>query len=553
MEQIFVDLGTVIILSTFLAIIFYKFKQSPIFGYIIAGVIAGPILKIIQNESLINLLSQIGVTFLLFIVGLELNINQVKKHGKTALTISILQMILVFIVSYLISRFYFDEKFSLFIGLLVSFSSTTIVAKFLSENNAMESMHGRIAVLCLVIQDITSIVVLSVMQTFGSINMAQLYLPLLKAGLFIVVTYILAKFVIIKILDSISKSRELLLLSTVSMVFLFGGFASYLGLNSALGAYLAGFFLSSSILSLEISNEIKSLRDFFIVLFFFSVGAMFTTPNMELLKIVALMLFLGIIVKQVIIFLEMKIFRYGNRTSFMTSVLMSQLSIFSIIIARAGYNYGIIPKEFVVAASLAVVLSMLISTYFMEYSEKIYELISKYLKPLDKFNNERLDNAPKRIKNHIVIFGAHQIGMKIISSLKKTSKKFIIVDIDSEKIKRLIKEKYYAVYGNMNSQEILDKVNIKKAKFIISTVSQFDYNSLLIRRLKRVNKSATTIFFARSKSDALKLYALGVNYVMIPEIFGGKKVYDYLIHLSPRGIKKWGKRRYKELIEESNI
>ena len=553
MEQIFVDLGTVIILSTFLAIIFYKFKQSPIFGYIIAGVIAGPILKIIQNEGLINLLSQIGVTFLLFIVGLELNINQVKKHGKTALTISILQMILVFIVSYLISRFYFDEKFSLFIGLLVSFSSTTIVAKFLSENNAMESMHGRIAVLCLVIQDITSIVVLSVMQTFGSINMAQLYLPLLKAGLFIAVTYILAKFVIIKILDSISKSRELLLLSTVSMVFLFGGFASYLGLNSALGAYLAGFFLSSSILSLEISNEIKSLRDFFIVLFFFSVGAMFTTPNMELLKIVALMLFLGIIVKQIIIFLEMKIFRYGNRTSFMTSVLMSQLSIFSIIIARAGYNYGIIPKEFVVAASLAVVLSMLISTYFMEYSEKIYELISKYLKPLDKFNNERLDNAPKRIKNHIVIFGAHQIGMKIISSLKKTSKKFIIVDIDSEKIKRLIKEKYYAVYGNMNSQEILDKVNIKKAKFIISTVSQFDYNSLLIRRLKRVNKSATTIFFARSKNDALKLYALGVNYVMIPEIFGGKKVYDYLIHLSPRGIKKWGKRRYKELIEESNI
>jgi len=553
MEQIFVDLGTVIILSTFLAIIFYKFKQSPIFGYIIAGVIAGPILKIIQNEGLINLLSQIGVTFLLFIVGLELNINQVKKHGKTALTISILQMILVFIVSYLISRFYFDEKFSLFIGLLVSFSSTTIVAKFLSENNAMESMHGRIAVLCLVIQDITSIVVLSVMQTFGSINMAQLYLPLLKAGLFIAVTYILAKFVIIKILDSISKSRELLLLSTVSMVFLFGGFASYLGLNSALGDYLAGFFLSSSILSLEISNEIKSLRDFFIVLFFFSVGAMFTTPNMELLKIVALMLFLGIIVKQIIIFLEMKIFRYGNRTSFMTSVLMSQLSIFSIIIARAGYNYGIIPKEFVVAASLAVVLSMLISTYFMEYSEKIYELISKYLKPLDKFNNERLDNAPKRIKNHIVIFGAHQIGMKIISSLKKTSKKFIIVDIDSEKIKRLIKEKYYAVYGNMNSQEILDKVNIKKAKFIISTVSQFDYNSLLIRRLKRVNKSATTIFFARSKNDALKLYALGVNYVMIPEIFGGKKVYDYLIHLSPRGIKKWGKRRYKELIEESNI
>ncbi len=553
MDPIFVDLGIVIILSTFLAIISYKLKQSPIFGYILAGLLAGPVLRIIQDENLISLLSQVGVTFLLFMVGLELDIDQIKNRGKTSLIISILQMILVFAASYFISRIYFSEKISIFIGILVSFSSTTIVAKFLSENNAMRSTHGRIATLCLVIQDIMSILVLSVMQSFSSSNINQIYLPILKAVIFILITYVLSKFVIMKILDSISKSRELLLLSTVSIVFLFGGFASYLGLNSALGAYLAGFFLSSSILSLEISSEIKSLRDFFIVLFFFSVGTMFTSPDRRLLEITGLMLLLGMFVKQIIVFIEMKIFKYGNRTSFMTSVLMSQLSIFSIIIAQAGYSYGILPKEFVVASSIAVVLSMLISTYYMKYSERIYESISKYIKPFDKFNNEKLDNAPKRIKNHIIIFGAHQIGMKIACSLKRTNKKFIIVDIDSEKIKKLIKEKYYAVYGDMNSKEILDRVNIEKAKVVISTVSQFNYNSLLIRRVKKINKSAVTIFFAKSRHDALKLYALGVDFVMIPEIFGGKKVYDYLVYLSPRGIRKWGRKRYKELINETNI
>ncbi len=545
MEQIFFDVGIIIIISTFLAIIFYKMNQSPIFGYIIAGILAGPIFKMIKDPGIISLLSQIGVTFLLFVVGLELDMNQVKKNGAKSFLISITQMVFVFLISYFISRIYFNKMMSLFIGILVSFSSTTIVAKFLNESNAINSTHGKIAIMCLIVQDIMSIIVLSIMKSINGNIIASFE----KAIAFIVLTYLISK-IMVKVLNSISKSRELLLLSTVSMVFLFGGMADYFGLNSALGAYLAGFFLSSSVLSYEISSEIKSLRDFFIVIFFFSVGLMFEMPTRQMMTITAMMILLGMVLKMIIVFVEMKLFGYGNRTSFMTSIMMAQLSIFAIIIAQSGYNYGIFSKDFVVDVSLAVVVSMLISTYLMKYSEKLYEMMSGILRPLDKFSSEIVENAPKRIKNHIVIFGAHQIGMKIITSLKNTKKKFIVVDIDSDKIKKLIREKYYAVYGDMNSKEILDRVNLKKAKIVISTVSRFEYNALLLQRIKKINPRATTIFFARNKDDAIKLYELGVDFVMVPEIFGGKKVYDYLVYLSPRGIRKWGKRRYKELAKE---
>ncbi len=540
--------GIVIILSTFLAIIFYKLNQSPIFGYIIAGILAGPVLGIIKDPGIINLMSQIGVTFLLFVVGLELDIHRVKKSGPKSLAISMIQIAFVFLISYALSRLYFDYKTSIFIGILVSFSSTTIVAKFLNETGAMNSAHGKIAIMCLIIQDIVSIIILSFMKSIQ----ASVYTPIAKAAVFIITTYLLSK-LIIRLLDSISKSRELLLLSTVSMVFFFGWFANYLGLNSALGAYLAGFFLSSSVLSYEISSEIKSLRDFFIVLFFFSIGTIFEMPTTRMLEFVAMLLFLGMVVKFVVVFIEMKLFKYGNRTSFMTGALMAQLSIFSLIIAQSGYSYGFFTKDFVTSVSIAVVLSMLISTYVMRYSERLYELVSGLIKPLDKFNDEKLDNAPKRIKNHIVIFGAHQIGMKIAKSLRNTKKKFIIVDIDSWKIKKLISRKYFAVYGDMNSPEVLERVNLRKARIIISTVSRFEYNALLLQRTRRMNKKATMIFFARNKDDALKLYAMGTDFVMIPEIFGGKKIYDYLVYLSPRGIRRWGKRRYKELLSDEDI
>ncbi len=541
-------IGVVIILSTILAIIFYKMNQSPIFGYIIAGILAGPGFGIIKDPSIINLMSQMGVTFLLFIVGLELDIHKVKKNGFKSFVISIIQIIFVFLISYSLSRIYFGITASVFIGILVSFSSTTIVAKFLNESGAMNSAHGKISIMCLIIQDIISILVLSLMKSIR----VNIYTPFIKAVVFIIITYLLSK-LIVKMLDSISKSRELLLLSTVSMVFFFGWLANYLGLNSALGAYLAGFFLSSSVLSYEISSEIKSLRDFFIVLFFFSVGTMFEMPTMKMLELVGMFLLLGMIVKFVVVFFEMKFFKYGNRTSFMTGALMAQLSIFSLIIAQSGYSYGFFTKDFVTSVSIAVVFSMLISTYIMRYSERLYELVSDIIKPLDKFNDEKLDNAPKRIKNHIVIFGAHQIGMKIAKSLRNTKKKFIIIDIDSWKIKKLISRKYFAVYGDMNSPEVLERVNLRKARIIISTVSRFEYNALLLQRTKKMNKKATMIFFAKNKDDALKLYAMGADFVMIPEIFGGKKIYDYLVYLSPRGIRRWGKRRYKELLSDEDI
>lgn len=522
------DLGALMVVTAGLAFIAKFFKQPLVLAYIAAGFLIGYVNVFnLSDRNVFQVFSDLGIMFLLFLVGLEINYSGLKSVGRVSLVLGVGQVIFTSVFGFFIARFFdFGILPSIYIAVALTFSSTVIILKILSEKRETQSLYGRISVGMLLVQDLIAVLILvflaGIQSGDGSPFVIAL-LTLLKAvGLF-AFTFFLGRKLLPHAFEKVAESQELLFLISLAWVFIVVAGVKWLGFSIELGGFLAGLSLANSSENFQIAAKIRPLRDFFIVIFFVILGssAVFTGFQGSVLPVVVLSLFV-LIGNPLIVCVIMGIMGYRKRTSFLTGLTVAQISEFSLILMAMGLKLGHVSGAEVALVTLIGVVTIATSTYMMIYADFVFARISRFLSIFERKRfRVREEKMPEAIAKDIILIGCHRVGQSIAFGLSKED--VLVIDFDPETVVELKRHGFQVILGDAADPEIFEKVFFDDAKLVISTSPDLSDNLELLSRLKRRgHKGPKVVLRAESEKDAWVLYDKGADYVIIPHFTAGQ-------------------------------
>lgn len=543
MENIFLQISIIFFVVLVISFLMKILKQPLIIGYILSGVIVGPlILNLIQNTESLQIFSEFGIAFLLFIVGLYLNPKTIKEVGKISLITGIGQVLFTSMAGYLLSKLMgFSNLTSIYIAVALTFSSTIIIMKLLSDKDSLDKLYGKISIGFLLIQDLIAILILIVISSITSGGNATnlIFMILLKGFILLVLLFLISYFILPKLSNFFAKSSELLFIFSISWGLVLSALFAYIGFSIEVGALIAGIMLSLTPYSYEISSKLKPLRDFFIVSFFILLGSQMIFNDFSSIWIPAIIFSSFILIGNPIIVMGlMGIFGYTKKTGFMAGLTVAQISEFSLILISLGVRSGHLSAQTLSLVTIVGLITIAGSTYMIIYSDKIFKFLSRYLTIFEK------KKIRKEIKEHkeysYLLFGDHRIGFSIMNSYIKNKKKYLVVDFNPERVKKLRANKINCLYGDVSDVEFLEELKLRKSKLIVSTIPEFETNLLLLNKIKEKNKKAIVILTANQIIEANILYKKGADYVILPQIISGEHISKLMENLNE------DKSKYKE-------
>lgn len=560
MPALFGELAIVLVLSTILGIVFRALKQPLILAYIFSGIIISVLGLFGEiDSSVFELLSSLGIAFLLFLIGVELKLSDLKYMGRSALYLGLGQIAFTAIVGFiLVSALGFSQIASVYMAIAISFSSTVIIIKLLSEKHDLASLYGKIAIGYLLVQDFVAIVALMVLSGFGDTGaptVTVLVAILIKGLILVGIAYVASKLVLKFLFSLTSSSTELLFVSAIAWAFLLSAIAAFFGFSIAIGAFLAGVAIASSPYRIQISARIRPVRDFFIIIFFILLGASMSVGASQIL--VSQIIFLSAFVllgKPLIMLAIMLTLGFRNRTAFLSSVTGAQISEFSLILLTSGFALGHVPQEAVSVFAGVGIVTITLSSYLILYGDKLWRLVAA---PMSRaFPEKPVEPAVvnrDQLTDHFILVGAEQMGWDILEYLAgrlHSKKQIVVVDFNPETIKTLAASGYNAVFGDIGDPELADDLMLERAKVIISTVPDAVDTSYLIRTAKDHNFRGPIIVTSYWMHDAVKLYEMGADYVVVPEEVGGQHVAKILSEFwdNPGKIKKARHKHFEDLM-----
>lgn len=545
----FTQFGLIILVVLGVSVIMRLLKQPLIIGYILSGILVGPfILNIIQESETLNVFSEMGIAFLLFIVGLHLSPKVIKEVGKISLITGLGQILFTSLIGYFIGIMLgFSIITSIYIAIALTFSSTIIIMKLLSDKDALEKLYGKISIGFLLVQDLVAILILIVVSSLagetGSSNI--LFLTILKGAALVAILIFISYYILPKLSDFFSNSQEFLFIFAISWGFGLSLLFVYAGFSIEVGALIAGILLSLAPYSYEISSKLKPLRDFFLISFFIILGSQMTFTNINNLIIpIIIFSFLVIIGNPLIVMILIGRMRYSKKTSFMAGLTVAQIGEFSLIFIALGVKLGHISQEILSFVTLISLFTIFGCTYLIMYSEKIYGFFSK---PLSIFERKRIKEKEIIGKNYdYILLGYNRIGFSIIKAFSKITKNFLVVDYNPKVVTDLKNKGINAIYGDGDDSEFLEDLRIAKASVIVSTIPEKETNKLILDILERNKAKPIILLTARQIEDALELYNAGASYVILPHFLGGEYTAK-LIETAKKNEQIYGKERKKEL------
>ncbi len=554
MANLFFLIGILLFTATVLAIIARLLKQPYFLAYIITGILIGPMgLGFIADTETIDFMSELGIAFLLFIVGLELDVRKLKSLGFVSVISGLGQVFFTFLISFFLLNYLgAPVKTNFFISSAVVFSSTVIVIKLLSDKNELYSLHGRIALGILLVQDIIAIILLASLSDVMKSIPETILVTFIKLFFGIILLILLNKYVLSRLFGFFAKSQELLFLSTITWCFLFIILAKVLNLSLAIGALFAGVGLASLPYNLEIISKTKGLRDFFSIIFFISLGIQIVVYSVADIIFPVVFLSLFVMIGNPLIFtLVMSLLGFKPKTGFLTGISLAQISEFSLIIISYAHRLQMVSKEILSLITVVAAVTFATSSYYIMYSDKIYSRFSFILKFFEKLSLKKikLGYRPKKDKKYdIVLFGANRIGKRILKKVLNYRKKIIVFDINPETIKKLMNKKIPCIYGDIGEISTIEELFAFRPKMVVSSVQNFNDNALLIKKVKQESGKIIILVTAQDAQDALKLYDEGADYVFVPHFIGG----DYASNVVEESFKDMPSllnRKLKELKE----
>lgn len=528
MSNVFIQLAIVLGLSSLLGYFMYKLRLPLILAYLLVGVLIGTSgLLEVNPFSIFHFLPDIGIAFVLFMIGMELDLYEVRKLGKPIIITSLVQIIISAITGFTIAGvFHFDLIQSLYLGICLSFSSTLVVIKLLLDKKDLGSLYGKLSIGVLLVEDLVAMVVLMVLSlsssslNLGITNSWPLLSILVKAFALFSVSFILGKYLLPKVLSATARSLELLFLTSLTWCFLLTTFALFCGFSVVIGAFLAGIAIAQSPFHLQIQARIKPLRDFFVALFFVYLGSSASLKGLaQAWPVVLAFTLYALLAKPFISIVVLGMFGFRKHTLFKTALNLSQISEFSLVILLVGIAAGVIqPVSLSIMASVAVV-SIVISSLMISFSSKIYPFVAPLIGFFEhKSKTHFLEVKEKsQLQDHVIVIGGHGFGGPIVNFLKKENIPFLVVDFNPHIVESLREQGVKVIYGDISDPEILANLGLEEAKLIISSATELSDNEALLAEVKRRHIEAKVLIRAKDVDHGELLKKLGADFVISPE------------------------------------
>jgi Kef-type K+ transport system membrane component KefB len=526
-----VELSLLLVLATVVSLIAKLLRQPLVVGFIITGILAGPFgLNLIHSSEELEVFSQIGIIFLLFIVGLHLNPKIIGEVGKVSLVTGIGQIVFTSVVGFFIATFLgIDRVAALYVAIALTFSSTIIVLKLLSDRGDLQKLYAKIAIGFLLVQDIVATLILIVVGIVAQSNSGSaamiIGLTLLKGvGIFIALLLI-TTFVLPRLTKFLAGSQELLFIFSAAWGLALATVFSVIGFSMEIGALVAGVTLASTTFADEMASRLKPLRDLFILIFFILLGSQMVVSDIGSLLLPAILLSVFVLVgNPIIVIMLMNLLGYSRKTGFMAGLTVAQISEFSLILGALGFQVGHLSQETLSLITLVGLITIAGSTYLILYADKLYPALSKFLSAIELVKRKPTEST-KNIKTaQIYLFGYDRVGSYFVQAFNRLKLPFVVIDFNPASIERLESLGIPCMYGDASDPEFLDDLPFDQVKLCVSTIPDFSTNALIQQFVNNTSSHAITVLLAFDAAEAKQLYQQGTSYVLLPHYIGAKHV-----------------------------
>lgn len=532
--ELTIVLGLALVLGSFGSII----KQPLIVSFIAVGVLSGSyFLNIVTQSPTLDLLSQLGIALLLFVVGLKLDIHMLKNFGAVIIFTGLGQVVFTSIFGFLLCLvFGMDTINSIYVAVALTFSSTIIIVKLLSDKKELDSLHGRISVGFLIVQDLLVIIALIFLSSLNVETTSSIFVQIinifLKGLILLVLIFVSMKYIFPKLLFKIAKSQELLVLFSITWAVMLSEFSIFLGFTHEIGAFLAGVSIASSNFKEAITGRLSSIRDFLLLFFFVKLGSSldFALIGQNLTPSIVLSIFV-LIGNPIIVMIIMGLMGYKKRTGFLTGLAVAQISEFSLVLGALGLSSGHLNSSSMAIITLVALITISLSTYLIIYSYPIYAFISPVLNIFEKKKASAEEKFVLKDVNKdfdIIVIGLGRFGSNILKNLYLSGQNILAIDFDPKIIGDLKKEGRDAFYGDLEDPDLIDHIPLKNLTWIVITIPQIEAVVSFINKLKDLEYKGKLAVTAQNIEQELLLKNAGVDLVFLPYSFAADLASGYL-------------------------
>lgn len=536
--------------SVVIVFVLQRLKLPSIIGFLLTGVIIGPYgLSLITAIEQVEVLSEVGVILLLFVIGMELSIKELASIRKTVFIGGLLQVGLTVGVAALVYNLLGNSwNESVFVGFLFSLSSTAIVLKTLQDRQEISAPHARNALAILIFQDIIVVPMMLVTPMIAGessdIGMDILML-LVKSAIVVVITYISARYIVPKLMHAVAKtnSKELFLLVTITLCFAIAFFTAGIGLSLALGAFIAGLIISESEYSHQATSIILPFRELFTSFFFVSVGMLLNLSFfINNIPIILLLVFIVLILKSTVAAISVAILKYPTKTAILTGLSLFQVGEFAFILSKIGIKYNLLtPQTNQYFLSVSIV-SMILTPFVIIFSENIADKLMGVSKKLGlkksvASNNVIEEVIKDKLENHLVIIGYGINGSNLAKAATASNIPFVVIEMNAETVKREKEKGLPIIFGDATNHHILETVNISQARAAVIAISENTATESIIKNIRSFSDSLYLVVRTRYVAETSELLALGADEVIPEEFETSIQIFGHILHnfLVPEG------------------
>jgi Kef-type K+ transport system membrane component KefB len=522
-------LGLIVVTAAVFALIARRLNVPSIVAYILAGLVLGPVTGILEVTHSIELISEIGIALLLFLVGLELSLDKIRDVGRVALIAGIGQVVFTaaggFVFAWLLN---FTVIESLFVATALTFSSTVVVVKLLDQKKELDSLYGRIAVGIFLVQDLVVIVVLTFLAGLGDTETLELGAIASGVGrafggmaLLLVFVLIAARYVLPRLFGWVGNAGQVRFIWALCWCFVLVLGAEVLALSLEIGAFLAGISLAQLRYNHDLQRRVHPLMNFFIAVFFVSLGIQMEFAAAAAQWVPAVVLSLFVLIGNPFIFmLIIARMGYSERTSFMTSVTVAQISEFSFIFAAMGLSAGLIDPSILSLIAVVGLVTITLSAYMILYNQWLYEKVVRLgLLKVFRAKQEPESEPDDALRDHVIVVGMNSLGLRLVRELQARGETVLAIDTDEGKLAGL---PCATIGGNVEYYSVLEEANLKEARLLISALQIEDTNTLLAYQCNVHGVPASIHAFDRSVVEDLR--RIGVSHLMFSKNTGIQQI-----------------------------
>ncbi|MBI5260578.1 MAG: cation:proton antiporter [Bradyrhizobium sp.] len=539
MHELIGNITLSILFAWLLGLLAHFSRQPLILAYLIAGFCIGPFgTGWVKSQESINVISELGLIFMLFMIGLEIDLKKIVRAGPVILFAaggqllggSVLGILFFVALGLSLGGGAFD---ALYLCVACALSSTVIIVKVLYEKRELDTLPGRVTLGILVLQDVFAILFLAVQPSLADLKLTVILFSIARVGVLVATALVISRYILPWLFHHIARRPELVLLGALAWCFLIGEVAERLSLSREMGSLVAGVSLSTFPYALDVTAKLTTLRDFFITLFFVALGMTIPVPNMSVIGLALTIALFTVVSRVLTTFTPLYLMKQGLRASLLPAINLAQISEFSLVVIQTGAIAGHIKPETASAASFAFVVLAVLSTFVMVRSD---ELTRRAIGPLKRLGLRDLDHRHGEGEEghggghgevrRIVVLGFFRAASALLAEIERQNPLLLdqitVVDFNPQVYQTLLSRGQHVIYGDISNVDTLLHAGVGKAEIVILSVPDAllkgATNEKLVRHIRALNSSARIVATADLLSDVPELYAAGADYVTVTRL-----------------------------------